>query len=201
MYTFEYLGPCIGMERITPGNTATGSSSKCLTYQEFFFTFTGGGTLTPLVGNWIKGATSSATAMIVKIGTLTGGSWAGGDAAGTLYVASVSGTFNGSENISVVGTADDMTMSSVLKAVPDGAYTNELMRGWTARAAQYVVLSNSQLMCFDGSIPDQTQLIGVPLSAGQNLILKDPASIKNWYTIDYVSGSAGIVLCSYYTGL
>ena len=83
---FEYPGECFCKEKITPGNTATLLSENCYKYKEWTFTFTGGGTLVPLVGNRIKGATSSATAMIVSIGTLTGGSWAGGDAAGTLQV-------------------------------------------------------------------------------------------------------------------
>lgn len=54
--------------------------------------FTSGGTDVPAVGDMVTGATSGDTAEIAKI-TLTSGSWAGGDAAGVLWLRKVSGEF------------------------------------------------------------------------------------------------------------
>lgn len=59
--------------------------------------FTSGGTTAPVVGETVTGATSGATATIVDW-YVTSGTWAGGDAAGTLILKQVSGTF-GSENL------------------------------------------------------------------------------------------------------
>jgi hypothetical protein len=54
--------------------------------------FTGGGTDVPKVGDVVVGATSSDTGEIVKI-EVTSGSWAGGDAAGVIWLRKVSGEF------------------------------------------------------------------------------------------------------------
>lgn len=62
--------------------------------------FTSGGTRPIVAGDTITGATSGATATVRSVGTLTGGSWAGGDAAGTLQLTSRNGTFQ-SENLNV----------------------------------------------------------------------------------------------------
>jgi len=61
--------------------------------------FTSGGTDVPVVGDVIKGATSADTAEIVKI-ALGSGSWAGGDAAGVLWLRKVSGEFQ-AENLDI----------------------------------------------------------------------------------------------------
>jgi hypothetical protein len=47
--------------------------------------FTGGTAPAPVGGEVVTGVTSTKTAKVTVIGTLTGGSWAGGDAAGTMY--------------------------------------------------------------------------------------------------------------------
>lgn len=59
--------------------------------------FTSGGASAPTVGETLTGATSAVTAVLVDY-NLTSGTWAGGDAAGTLILRQVSGTF-GSENL------------------------------------------------------------------------------------------------------
>ncbi|MBW2342512.1 MAG: head decoration protein [Deltaproteobacteria bacterium] len=61
--------------------------------------FTSGGTDVPAVGDIVVGATSSDTGEIVKI-TLSSGSWAGGDAVGTLWLRKVSGEFQ-AENLDI----------------------------------------------------------------------------------------------------
>ena len=64
--------------------------------------FTSGGTNVPQVGDTVKGNTSGKTAVIVAISALSSGTWAGGDAAGTITYRSASGTFSNSETISIL---------------------------------------------------------------------------------------------------
>lgn len=61
----------------------------------------------PRKGQEIEGNTSGATAVVVGVGPLTGGTWGGGDAACTLFVEQKSGTFQ-SETLknNTTGTAD-----------------------------------------------------------------------------------------------
>jgi len=54
--------------------------------------FTSGGTHEVVVGDTLTGATGGATAVVSSI-TLSGGSWAGGDAAGQFVLTDQSGTF------------------------------------------------------------------------------------------------------------
>ncbi len=61
--------------------------------------FTSGGTYVTLVGDLIEGATSAATA-IVKAITIDSGSFAGGNAVGTFFIETQTGTFQ-SENLDV----------------------------------------------------------------------------------------------------
>lgn len=56
------------------------------------------------VGDTIDGATSGATGYVVRV-ELDSGTWAGGDAAGTLCYAALSGTFEDAENIEVSAVA------------------------------------------------------------------------------------------------
>ena len=64
--------------------------------------FTSGGPHVPTVGDTVKGNTSGETAVIVAISALSGGTWAGGNAAGTIIYRSASGTFSNSETISIL---------------------------------------------------------------------------------------------------
>ena len=63
--------------------------------------FTSGGPYEPMPEEVVTGVTSGETAVVVSK-TLTSGTWAGGDAAGTITYRSASGTFTGSEKISIV---------------------------------------------------------------------------------------------------
>lgn len=67
--------------------------------------YTSGGTTEIEQGDQIKGATSGATAQVLKV-LLDSGSWAGGDAAGHLVIYRRSGTF-ASENVYV--NSDDVS--------------------------------------------------------------------------------------------
>lgn len=85
--------------------------------------FTSGGTYEVLAGDTITGATSAATAVITKV-ILTSGSWAAGTAAGRLFFASQTGTFQ-SENLNVGANLNVATIagdSSAITLLPGGRY-------------------------------------------------------------------------------
>lgn len=87
-------------------------------------TFTSGGTYEIEAGDTITGATSKSTALVQSV-TLSTGTWAGGDAAGTLTLRRVTGTF-AAENLNVgsqtnVATiAGDLTPSDPIDLTTDG---------------------------------------------------------------------------------
>lgn len=76
--------------------------------------FTSGGTYVTKPGDTITGATSGATATIIDV-LVTSGTWAGGDAAGTLFVQGDSGTFQ-SENLNVGANSNVATIGGALSA-------------------------------------------------------------------------------------
>lgn len=78
-------------------------------------TFTSGGTYEVLPGDTLVGATSAATCRVVSI-TLSSGTWAGGDAAGTFTVDTHSGTFQ-SENLNVGDNTNVATIAGAMSAV------------------------------------------------------------------------------------
>lgn len=78
--------------------------------------FTSGGTTPVTVGNTITGAISAATGTVSGV-TLTSGSWAGGDAAGTFTLSAQSGTFV-SENLNVGAALNLATIASNSTATP-----------------------------------------------------------------------------------
>lgn len=85
--------------------------------------FTSGGTYTMAVGDTITGATSGATAVLTKV-ILSSGSYAGGDAAGRLFFASQTGTFQ-SENLNVGANSNVSTIagnSAAITLSPSGRY-------------------------------------------------------------------------------
>ena len=75
-----------------------------------------GGTWTN--GDTIKGATSGATGILLKV-TVSSGSWAGNDAAGEFVLTEVSGTFQDNENLTNV--AGSTTYAVAASAASEGA--------------------------------------------------------------------------------
>ena len=80
--------------------------------------FTSGGTYEIVRGDIITGATSTETAEIVDV-DLTSGSWAGGDAAGDLWIVDQSGAFV-AENLDVGANSNVATIAGDSTAVTDG---------------------------------------------------------------------------------
>jgi hypothetical protein len=71
--------------------------------------FTSGGTYQIAIGDTITGETSTETARVLYV-VLSSGTWAGGDAAGTLILDDVSGVFQ-SENLAVDSNSNVATIS------------------------------------------------------------------------------------------
>jgi hypothetical protein len=77
--------------------------------------FTGGVTHAEIVvGDTINGVSSGASAIVTRV-TLSSGSWANGNAAGTLYLRAISGTFTDGENIIVEGKRRPVAASYALR--------------------------------------------------------------------------------------
>lgn len=194
MIIFDYLGQPLQHQKIVPGNTATQFSKYCYNYKRWRLNYDSGGTTEITANCWIKGATSSALAKVVSV-TLSSGTWAGGNAAGYLILDSWNGTaFQDNEKITFKAVADDGDVDGVILDVERG-YDNE---GLQAKAALVSVYANTELVAFDGSVPDQTQLIGQPMAAASSIILQDINQIKNFYCIDYTAASAGIVQATFF---
>jgi hypothetical protein len=78
---------------ITKINNYAGNNTTAYEIIEFDFTLGGAtGNDEPSVGDTLTQQTSGATAKVAEIGTLTSGTWAGGDAAGTMWLWVTSGT-------------------------------------------------------------------------------------------------------------
>lgn len=83
--------------------------------------FTSGGTTEIAEGDTITGATSMETATVERV-VLTSGTWAGGDAAGYLYLSGQSGAFQ-AENLDVGASSNLATIagdSTAITMEPDG---------------------------------------------------------------------------------
>jgi hypothetical protein len=191
--TLEDYGRSLTLAKITPGDTLTSLSDDIWKYTERNLAFTSGGTTAVTVGAWIKGATSAATARVLEV-TIDTGSWAGGDAAGTLRICSQQGTFTAAEKMTVGATADDGDITA--NSIPIASmYEN---KGQMARAAIVTAITNTALIDWSGAKPDQNSLMGWPVAAGSGIILTNVEAIKSLKIIDRVSGSASVVHVSCY---
>lgn len=114
-------------------NATDGTKITCA-FLQWVIPFTSGGTTEITAGSRIKGATSSATAIVESV-LLYSGTWAGGDAAGFMVVqeGSLTGTF-GSENVyidsdSITGIDDATVTVNVVHNIgitDSGAGTTDL---------------------------------------------------------------------------
>lgn len=196
---FSYLGIPKTSQKIVPGNTVTSLAASVLSYQQHVITFTSGGTTAIAVGDTVVGATSGYMADVLAV-TLTGGSWAGGDAAGTLTVKNLSAplaSWTNNENLKVGAGTDEATMTG--KPVADTS--DYEFKGATAKAALIQATGNAALMCIDGSSPNQTRLKGLTLAANTAFVLIGPEVLRNLKVIDLVAGSASAVnVTLFYSG-
>lgn len=93
--------------------------------------FTSGGTYEIEVGDAIEGATGGATGYVVGVSVATG-SWAGGDAAGTLTLRRVTGTFQ-AENLNVGSNPNVATIAGA----PTGTDPVDGTAGGLAEGIEY----------------------------------------------------------------
>jgi len=95
-----YLGTLGGQddcELVYAGQLAFVTGTQVSTYYQI--AFTSGGPYIPNKGDIFTGNTSSETVVVESVSALTGGSWANGDAAGTITYRSKSGTFTSPETV------------------------------------------------------------------------------------------------------
>jgi hypothetical protein len=187
MFTIEQYGQAGTVQKIVPGATATGISEEIYRYTERTMAFTSGGTTEIPIGAWILGATSAAVAEVIDV-TLTGGTWAGGDAAGSLRLRCQVGTFQAAEKITYLAVADDATITAN-SVIAEGGYTG-IRKGQEPLFAYIDVYGNTALINLNGSKPDQSRVIGIPAEVGSTIFLSDVNNIKNFKCIDYTNGSA-----------
>jgi hypothetical protein len=189
--TVEDYGVPMTGQKIVPGDTVASVSSGAFQYTEKTLAFTSGGTTALAVGDVIVGATSGAVATIIAISAITG-TWAGGDAAGTLTLKNQIGTF-ASEHLHVGAGTDNATIAADSTAVAtDYRFKNAL-----AKVAVIQVLAQTALICIDGSKPDQTALKGWSVPAGGMFTVLEEA-IQRIKIIDRASGSASTVFIQFY---
>lgn len=91
------------------------SASGWVAVHELELTFTSGGTYVMAAGNTITGVTSGATAVLSRV-VIRSGSFAGGDAAGTLTLVSQSGVFV-AENLNVGANLNVATIAADTQTV------------------------------------------------------------------------------------
>lgn len=83
---------------------------------------TSGGTTTPTpYTHYIRGMTSTATALIMNT-TSTGGTWAGGDWAGSIHIFQAIGTFTDGEALGLYLVSDDSQVSADVATYTAGSY-------------------------------------------------------------------------------
>ena len=110
-------------EMVTNGEFVTGTTSwtaensATIAVASYTLDFTSGGTHEVIVGDTLTGAISGATAVVSAI-ILSGGTWAGGDAAGTFYFSSQVGTFE-AENLDDGTDADVCTIATDSTSIVD----------------------------------------------------------------------------------
>ena len=120
-----------------------------------WFVFASGGTYVIAEGDTITGATSGATAVITRV-QVQGGTWAGGNAYGFLYMASHTGTFQ-AENLNVganLNVATVYTDALVITITTGGRFefVNNNFGGTFNEERMYGVDGKNFAFEFDGSI-------------------------------------------------
>lgn len=105
--------------------------------------FTSGGTSIPAVGDTLTGATSSQTCVVIGY-KLTSGTWAGGDAAGYIFVEQVSGAFS-SENL-------NNTTQSVSNQLTLTADFTPSIGGLAISDEIWLALTSAEMTCRQGMV-------------------------------------------------
>jgi len=143
--------------------------------------FTSGGTVELLVGTKIVGGTSGATGIVRAI-EVTGGTWAGGNAAGWIYFESTTGTWNSSEQInrtkptsstniattngSIEGNIGDGNTKFVIKTANGGTPADTFFAtGVTSVHHEWASLADFESYFTDGNHISNTSLVSADVIA------------------------------------
>ena len=132
-----FVPECVQLYNATDGDIITTA------FLTWVVPFSGGGTTEITAGSTIKGATSSATAIVTQV-LLYSGAWAGGDAAGffELVEGSLVGTF-GSENVYI--------SSDTTSGIDDATVTVNVVHNVAVAAAAAGATGNSAISRYEGS--------------------------------------------------
>lgn len=111
------------------------------------------GTAEFLEGETVTASPSGATGVVVAVG-VTSGSWSGNDAAGRLYIKSISGTFTASDTLSSASGAANCDSAQTAVALPPGGkyeFRNYNFGGATATYYMWGVNGVGRGLRFDGT--------------------------------------------------
>ncbi len=191
MIALTYDGIALTSQRIAPGDTATQIGASIYKYVEKKLLFDSGGTDAITAGMRILGNTSAAVGIVLSVSALTGGSWAGGDAAGYVILGSVVGTFQNDETLTIDATADAATVNGTLVTLSKDQYVHPEYYGLTARQLWIQAEDNNLRVSIAGEIATQTSKMGLVLYTGSSMPITDAGNMAAAYVIDAVSGSVG----------
>ena len=119
---------------------------ECVLGAEYSLGYDSGGTDVASAGDSVVGETSAATALLTAT-SLDSGTWAGGDAAGTLSLRRVVGTFQDNEELTVGGNIGAATVDGLISGTdPLALTTNSLAEGITFS------VGNVQMPDADGTV-------------------------------------------------
>ena len=167
-----YDGTYYGFRNNTAGTAMTMYKSSSAGWVQvalgYEVAFTSGGVSEILVGDTLTGATSGKSFVVTKV-ILTGGTWAGGDAAGRIFLASKTGALV-AENLDRTLPAPSAIVNictiggdavAITMAVPGGRFefTNANFTGNVTTKKMYGVDGKNKAFEFDGSVL-------VPLTTG-----------------------------------
>lgn len=170
-------------EKMYVNNATTGWTEVELGYE---LAFTSGGTVVPIVGNTITGATSGATAVLTAV-VLEDGTFAGGDASGKFIFAEQTGEFE-AENLNIGAETDVATIaadsSAIEFSVPDGRFEFDVTNftGSATTKRMYGVDGKNRGFEFDG-----TTL--VPISTGMTTDAPSHV-VEHAYSLFYSFGAS-----------
>lgn len=146
--------------------------------REYSVAFTGGTGTAPTAGTTVTGASSSSTAVVIRT-TLSSGTWAGGDAAGTIFVHTRSAAFQSeqvnfsSDHFHIGGDFAQGNLGSAIQSI--AIYSDSANTGM---ASKYIYLDNF-IACTTS---------GLNL---QSLISKNSSEqggTEGWYGIQSING-------------
>jgi hypothetical protein len=106
--------------------------NECVLGDQYTLSFDSGGTAEIVSGDTIVGETSGAEGLVISV-SLDSGSWAGGNAAGTLTLRRVKGLFENNEDLEVSAVTGTATVDGTLS----GSGPVDLLTGGMADAVTF----------------------------------------------------------------